>query len=328
MRSIRGDDYPRRDVAGPTAAVRPAERVDYAAELRASIRDQIDGRVAQGEEPAAAEVAVLNGLGDPAVLAAGYADRPLYLIGPRWYPTWRRILRIVLWSALPPVAFGVVVALVLADRSPWGIIGPTIGITLSVGAVIFTGMTIVYTALERTGEPVGAWTVDQLPSGEMDAGTRLGPVEMTLHLVAVVFAIVGLVAVTVPWSIDDAGHLSVLDAALWPGSLIVGILLVLVGAVVTLRARATDLWGGGSATAVAVLALAWAAPVVGLAVTGRLFDPAFVAYLDIDGDAQRVITLLVVVGTLAITGWSAFAAFRRALRTTGVDADPRGIHPS
>ena len=32
----------------------------------------------------------------PAMLAARYADRPLHLIGPRYFPTWWRLLRLLL----------------------------------------------------------------------------------------------------------------------------------------------------------------------------------------------------------------------------------------
>src|SRR5690625_6334720 len=56
---------------------------DVRAELTTSITDAIDARTEQGEDPETAERAVLTELGDPAVLAAEYVDRPLHLIGPR-----------------------------------------------------------------------------------------------------------------------------------------------------------------------------------------------------------------------------------------------------
>ena len=76
----------------------PAEsQEDVRAELAASIADAVEARTEQGEDPGAAEREVLTGLGDPAVLAAGYADRPLHLLGPRHYLTWRRLLIVLLW---------------------------------------------------------------------------------------------------------------------------------------------------------------------------------------------------------------------------------------
>src|SRR5699024_2442994 len=59
--------------------------------------------IEQGESPAEAEHAALTELGDPAVLASGFADRPLHLIGPRFYLSWMRLMKILLWT-LPPLA--------------------------------------------------------------------------------------------------------------------------------------------------------------------------------------------------------------------------------
>ena len=43
---------------------------------------------------------MLTELGDPDKLAAGYTDRPLYLIGPRYYLDWWRLLKLLLWIVL------------------------------------------------------------------------------------------------------------------------------------------------------------------------------------------------------------------------------------
>ena len=82
-----------------TAAIQslpPESQDDVRAELEASIADAVEARVEHGDQPEAAERATLNELGDPALLAAGYADRPLHLIGPRYYPTWWRLLKLLL----------------------------------------------------------------------------------------------------------------------------------------------------------------------------------------------------------------------------------------
>ncbi len=328
MEPVTGDDnYAARYVAAVTRSLPPAERGDHARELRASIQDQIEGRIELGETSESAEVAVLNALGDPLVLSARYADRPLHLIGPQWYPSWRRVLRVVLWSALPPVAFAVVLAMVLEDRPLWGIIGPTLGITLSVGAWIFTVMTIIYAAMDRAGGRAEPWTVEQLPVVDPNE-VMSSRTESVVLILGALSALVGLVVVTVPWNVDGVGRMSVLNPALWPWSLIAGVVLILAAGVVALRARMTGEWGLGIATASAAIAFAWAVPVVGLAVTGNLFDPAFVEFLDIDHDARLVIVACVVAGTLALAGWSVFADFRRALRHRALmrqaaDAEPR-----
>ena len=103
------------------------QRQDLGAELRASIEDQIDGRVHNGEEHSAAERAVLTELGDPDKLAAGYTDRPLWLIGPRYYLTWWRLTKL-LWAIVPAcAAFGVALGQTLAGE-PFGAIVGTRGL--------------------------------------------------------------------------------------------------------------------------------------------------------------------------------------------------------
>ena len=79
------------------------QRDDLAAELRASIDDQVEARVEQGDARDAAERAVLTDLGDPEKLAAQYTDRPLWLVGPRYYLTWWRLTKL-LWAIVPACA--------------------------------------------------------------------------------------------------------------------------------------------------------------------------------------------------------------------------------
>ena len=52
------------------------KRADVERELRSSIADAVEDRVANGEDRDAAEKAVLEGLGDPARLAAGMTGTP------------------------------------------------------------------------------------------------------------------------------------------------------------------------------------------------------------------------------------------------------------
>ena len=74
-----------RYVDAAMRTVPEAQRADLAAELRASIDDQIEARIEQGEQQGDAERAVLIELGDPDRLAAQYTDRPLWLVGPRYF---------------------------------------------------------------------------------------------------------------------------------------------------------------------------------------------------------------------------------------------------
>ena len=129
------------------------QRPDLSAELRASIDDQIDARVDAGEPPRGAERAVLTDLGDPDKLAAGYTDRPLHLIGPRYYLDWWRLLKLLLWIVLPFAAFGVALGLTLAGK-PFGEIVGTVWVVLITTTVhLFFWTTLVFALVERNVRP-------------------------------------------------------------------------------------------------------------------------------------------------------------------------------
>ena len=66
-------------------------RKDIALELRSTIEDMLPEQYSEEEVKS-----VLKDLGNPAILANGYNDRPMYLIGPRYYEMYITIIKIVL----------------------------------------------------------------------------------------------------------------------------------------------------------------------------------------------------------------------------------------
>lgn len=66
-------------------------RQDIELELRSTIEDMLPEQYSEEEVKG-----VLKDLGNPAILANGYNDRPMYLIGPRYYDMYITIMRIVL----------------------------------------------------------------------------------------------------------------------------------------------------------------------------------------------------------------------------------------
>ncbi|WP_245714931.1 HAAS signaling domain-containing protein [Micromonospora inyonensis] len=98
-----------RYLAATLRSVPVARREEIATELRASIDDMIEARTTDGQDTAAAEREVLTELGDPAQLAARYAGRRLYLVGPRYYLAWERLLKRLL--TFLPATVGIVVGL-------------------------------------------------------------------------------------------------------------------------------------------------------------------------------------------------------------------------
>ena len=214
-----------RYIAATVKSLRPDAQDDVRAELGASIADAIEARLEAGESPTDAERAVLTQLGDPGILAAGYAERPLHLIGPRFYLTWWRLLKLLLM--IVPVC--VLVAAALGQT----IAGAPVGEIIA-SAIVATGGTIihicfwttlVFVVLERTGSStsIDKGDVDQLP--EL---TENGPGRNEL-IGSLVF--LGLAVGALVWDrlrgFIPAETLPILNPDLWPWS--IGLLLLLAG---------------------------------------------------------------------------------------------------
>lgn len=278
---------------------------EFARELEERIRDDIDARTDSGSStPDTAEFDALAALGDPARLAARYADRPPMLIGPRWYASWKRVLTITEWSAVPAVTGAFVLARFIEGDVDAGMFGTTWFVLLTTGIYIAFFTTVVFAAIDRSstgGDDAPAWSPADLPPA---AGAS--SVERRIGLFATLFWLAVLVGLVVwqqfgpgRWGHLD-GILPVLDPALW--SFWLPYFLVLVGLE---AAMAVWIFRSGwtwpvAATNIA-LALAWAVPSIWLIVTGALFAPGFVELFEanLDADAQQVLPILLVAGIVA-----------------------------
>jgi hypothetical protein len=292
-----------------SAAVHPLpteSQEDVRAELAASIADAVEARLEQGEEPAAAEREVLTGLGDPAVLAAGYADRPLHLLGPRYYLTWRRLLVLLLWIVPPVALLGVGVSQALIGADIGTIIGQSLGVAISAAVHVAFWTTLVFVVLERTGADTGErWSVDDLPEPKA-TGTGRADLIASLVMLGLVLAalawdrMIGLVHLEGEW-------MPVLHPGLWPLWTLVLVAIVLAEAVQAIVLFARGRWSRGPAVTNTLLAVAFALWAVLLLVSDRLLNPELLALLRSAGgiDAQTMHTLgvILVVSILVIAAW-------------------------
>lgn len=140
------------------------QRDDIDKELRGTIADTVDAKIEGGAKPAAAERETIAELGDPYRLAAGYADRPLQLIGPKVFPDYIRLLK-VLYVIVLPIAFAaILLGQLLGGHDFWGSFGSTIGATISVAAHFGFWTTLVFALIERSPDyKATAWNPDTLP---------------------------------------------------------------------------------------------------------------------------------------------------------------------
>ncbi|MDL9981605.1 permease prefix domain 1-containing protein [Microbacterium candidum] len=293
------------------------QREDLAAELQASIADQVDARIEGGEAPEAAERAVLTDLGDPDKLAAGYTGRILHLIGPRYYLDWWRLLKLLLWTVPACAAFGIALGQLISGAPVGTVIWQALfGAGQTILHVCFW-TTLVFVLLERTGHETmdpSTWTPDRLPEPRQ-SGARITDLVGSLVWLAIIAgaviwdSILGLTYLDGQWT-------PFLDPALWPWW-IVGLFALLVAvAAVNVAVYRRGAWTYRLATLHGILDLIGAGGALFLLANGRLVNPDVVAAIARTGgaDLPHILGALLAVGIAGIALWDAIDAFLRARR--------------
>lgn len=291
---------------------------DVRDELSGSIADAIESHIEQGALPADAEKAVLLELGDPSALAAGYADRPLHLIGPKYYLTWQRLLKILIVVIPLCAAGGTAIAKGLAGSSTIDVLLGAAGIALTTAVHVAFWVTVVFVILERTGTDLDlAWDPEQLPDPEAPSGGR---VELGFEL-----GFLALGAGALLWDrfigLFRPGNetVSILNPGLWPWVISALLVILAVQAALAIAVHVKGRWTLSLAVINTVIALAFAAIVLTLISRGELINPEFVDRaltpnnVNIDADGSSVLTTLLTLGIAAATAWEIFDSWRKAL---------------
>ena len=309
------------------------KRADVERELRSSIADAVEDRLAGGGPHDAAETAALEDLGDPAHLSAELAGQPLYLIGPTLFLHYRRLLVMLIGIIVPIIA--VIAAAV--ELSSGGRIGSALveggGAAVMVGIQTAFWVTLVFALIERVESPrqgeearealgvrAGRWTVEQLPdlpSGRIGLGETLG------ELVTLLITGGGLIlAGRASWEFGtDGREISLLDPSIWSFwiPILVAVVVLLIGLRIAIHRAGR--WTMPLAVSHAVLEVAFAGPVIYLALTGTLINPEFADALGWPplADGGGPIMVWIAAGVLLVTGWEIFDGFRHARRQrTGI----------
>jgi len=306
------------------AAVRrvpEASRSDVAAELEASIADQIDARVAGGESRAAAERAVLDAMGDPDRLAAEYTDHPTHLIGPQSYFEWRRLLVLLLWIVLPCAGLGAGIVRTITGSDVPDVFAGVLATVLNAGVHLTFWTTLLFVVLERTTSPRNAtvvpWSLDRLP----DPRARASLADLVASLV-VLMLVTGAVAWDrwIGFSTVDGEAVAILHPGLWPwGITTLLVLMVAKGALAVAVFRARR-WTMPLAWANAAIAVAVAILVLVLLTRGELVSPEIVdhAFAEAGNPVVHVTGILISASVVGIAGWDTLSGFRKARH------EPRG----
>ena len=295
----------------------PELQDDVRAELEASIADAVDARLEQGESPTAAERAVLTGLGDPGILAAGYADRPLQLIGPKYYLVWWRLLKLLL-IIVPICAFGGVMLGQLIDGAPTGeIIGTAV--VAALGSIVHVGfwVTLVFFILERTGADTGVkWNVDQLPEPTQNGAGRADAIASLIFLVLGVGAV--LWDAFIGFFPTGGAPIAILNPALWPWGITFFFALFAAEALLAVVVYAQRRWTVGAAVVNTLLAVVFAAWSLTLLVRGELLNPEFLSHVFTDNgvteETMRILTVITGFGLVAFPLWDIVDGWIKTVR--------------
>ncbi|QXQ08913.1 hypothetical protein [Paeniglutamicibacter sp. Y32M11] len=317
-----------RYVTAVSRSVPESQREDVEAEVTAAIADLREARLDAGTPQEDVERAVLLELGDPMRLAADYSNKPLHLIGPDYFPTYIRLLKILAATVLPVVAFAVMLGKLLSGGDAGEIVSGGILAGLGVAMHMFFWVTLIFALIERnpgSKEAKPKWDPTTLPDTPA-GGVRLGD--------TIAAVLVALIAVAyLPWQhfnspfMDAQGQsMPTLNTELWPfwiPLLMAGLLATAVLEFVRYRA------GGWSWRFVAIntiLELLVAVPVVWLAATDSLFEPRFIARLVTEGwsDASLHLNVTIIIITIGVVIWNLIDPLRKVRRDTAMRAKPVG----
>lgn len=292
-------------------------------ELQASIDDAVEARMAADEDRDTAERAVLTELGDPGVLAAGYADRPLQLIGPRYYLAWLRLVKRLLVIIMPLVFVLVAFAQVLASGDFGTVLAEAIVATISTGLHICFWVTLAFAIMERTGADLGTeWTVDDLPELREE---RPGVADLVASLV-----FLGIVLIALTWD-QTAGFIRVSDERvpilnpdLWPwgmAGLLGLIVLEIVFAVVLYQRRGWNVPLALVNTILSVLVFSW---FITLLVRGELFSAELLSLAvdnGVDADSQYTLAVLFGFGMGIVALWDIIDGWVKTYQTSSASGE-------
>lgn len=312
-----------RYIAAVVRSLRPETQDDVRSELAASISDAVDARVEQGEAPADAERAVLTELGDPGILAAEYADRPLYLIGPRYFLTWWRLLKLLLIIVPLCAAGGVALGLSISGAPIGEVIGQTIAVVISVIVHLVFWTTLVFAILERSGTDTGVtWDVDQLPEPQHTASGRGDMIAMLV--------LMGVAALAVLWdawrgiAFVGGQWLPALNRDAWAWTIAALLVIIAAEAVLAIVVYARGRWTVPLAVVNTVIAVCFVSLWVTLLARGELFAPSTLDAIFLSGggdpDVLRILAIILGFGITIFAVLDIVDAWRKTARAARRDS--------
>ncbi|QAY74647.1 hypothetical protein ET445_16230 [Agromyces protaetiae] len=309
-----------RYVWAVTRNVPDAQRADLDRELRERIGDSIDALVETGRAPADAERMALTELGDPGALAASYVDRPLQLIGPRYYLTWWRLIKL-LYSVVLPIAVAAVAFGQVLGQEPVGqIIGTTITAAIAIAVHLGFWTTLVFAVLDRNprADAELPWAIDMLPLVPPPARlSRRADLIASLVFLGIFAALIVWQQFGVPY-VPGLEGVPFLNPDLWSFWLpyFLGLIALEILFAIAIYRWGWNPWLAGTNL---LLNLAFAVPAIWLFTTGQLVSPEAIAAMGWpwDADSEWVVTAVVVVTIAGVAVWDVIDGVIKTVRGRG-----------
>ena len=257
------------------------QRAEIERELRASIADDVDGRVENGATPTDAEFAALNELGDPARLAANYAGRTLTLIGPNTYISYLTTLKVVASTAVPIVFLVLfLISMVRKTEISAAVLG-ALGSALTVAVYLAVALTIMFALVDRAAtrntdaaHRGSAWSPKSLPTEERPLPKTWVETVWSVVFVVILVAAVFMLRTDSPFS-NNGEAIQILSPSLWKFWLPYFLAILLLGIVLDFVRLGIGRWHPIPTLTGTVLTLAGAIPLVALAWQSKIVNPAF-----------------------------------------------------
>ncbi|HPU13842.1 MAG TPA: permease prefix domain 1-containing protein [Aeromicrobium sp.] len=307
-----------RYVASVLRLIPEAHREDIQAELKVAIEDAIDEKVAYGQTHDAAERAVLNGLGEPARLAAEYSHRPLWLIGPDYYLAWLRLMKWLLWTLPVFVGAGTVALRLFVGEPALDALWSGLVVALIVALNVAVWSTVGFIIVERSPDtkpsdlgPLDRWSVKCLPATaivdrQFSLIATIGGVILNVFLIALLSSLL---------SLEDV---SILNTSAWTISVSVLIVLLAASAISSVIRYARGRWTPTLAIVNAILDAAFAGWWWWALWNLSILDPQLIARLDAESGLLTWARSVVLV-ILAVCAWDAVSGFTGRGRAVGGD---------
>lgn len=271
-----------RYIAAAVASAPHNKRVEVERDLRDTIANSIAQRVGQGVDTYTAERDVLTELGDPMRVGAARSGRTLALIGPAFFPTYIRLLRLLLVIVVPIIGILAGIASALGGDPPVAVLASALGVGFNIGVQIAFWVTIVFAILDRRGS-TPTWNIGDLPAAP---NRRIGLGETlatTVGLSLLIWILLWLPGYQGTFD-TDLPAIPILEPTLssfWIPYLVIVLLASIALEIVKYRA---GMWTVPLAAVNTVLNAAFAIPAIWLLASDHFFNPAFIDAVAIPGE--------------------------------------------